>query len=120
MQSLHSNALSSQGICRESTGFRSSASFGKRQEFVVITELLRREFDVYLTLVDDQQIDCVVPQEIDGKPVYMDIQIKARSKNWSRRLLDPPSLDAESRELTPKALAAAQRLGTRPTRATPG
>ncbi len=59
--------------------FRSSASFGKRQEFVAIAELLRRGFDVYLTLVDDQQIDCVVRKEVRGKPVYMDIQIKARS-----------------------------------------
>lgn len=60
--------------------FRSSASFGKRQEFIAIAELLRRGFDVYLTLVDDQQIDCVVRKEVSGEPVYMDIQIKARSK----------------------------------------
>lgn len=60
--------------------YRDSASFGKRQEFVAIAELLRRGFDVYLTLVDDQQIDCVVRNEILGEPVYLDIQIKARSK----------------------------------------
>jgi hypothetical protein len=60
--------------------FRSSASFGKRQEFVAIAELLRRGFDVYLTLVDDQQIDCVVRQERDGALTYLDLQIKARSK----------------------------------------
>ena len=60
--------------------YRDSASFGKRQEFVAIAELLRRGFDVYLTLVDDQQIDCVVRNEIFGEPVYLDIQIKARSK----------------------------------------
>jgi len=65
--------------------FRSSASFGKRQEFVAIAELLRRDFDVYLTLVDDQQIDCVVRREVDGKPVYLDIQIKARSKDCNPR-----------------------------------
>ena len=40
--------------------FRNSASFGKRQEMVVFGELLRRGYDVYLTLVDDQQIDCIV------------------------------------------------------------
>ena len=39
---------------RKKGSFRSSASFGKRQEFVAIAELLRRGFDVYLTLVDDQ------------------------------------------------------------------
>ena len=58
--------------------YRNTASFGKRQEFVVMVELLKRGFDVYLTLVDDQGIDCVV--RIDEKR-YLDIQIKARSKN---------------------------------------
>jgi hypothetical protein len=33
--------------------FRHSASFGKRQEFGAIVELLRRGYDVYTTLVDD-------------------------------------------------------------------
>ena len=60
--------------------FRSSASFGKRQEFVAMAELLRRGFDVYTTLVDDQQIDCIVRQEKNGKIRYLDIQIKARSR----------------------------------------
>ena len=59
--------------------FRSAASFGKRQEFVAIAELLRRGFDVYLTLVDDQQIDCVVRGDTAKGPRYLDIQIKARS-----------------------------------------
>jgi hypothetical protein len=59
--------------------FRSSASFGKRQEYIAIAELLRRGFDVYMTLVDDLQIDCVI--RLPGKPPsYIDIQIKARSK----------------------------------------
>jgi len=44
-----------------------------------IAELLRRGFDVYLTLVDDLQIDCVIRQEENVAPVYMDVQIKARS-----------------------------------------
>lgn len=60
--------------------FRSSASFGKRQEFIAVAELLRRGFDVYMTLVDDQQIDCIIRLEEDGAPRYLDIQIKARSK----------------------------------------
>ncbi|HUT25235.1 MAG TPA: hypothetical protein VM492_12890 [Sumerlaeia bacterium] len=59
--------------------FRSAASFGKRQEFVAIAELLRRGFDVYLTLVDDQQIDCVVRRDTANGPRYLDLQIKARS-----------------------------------------
>lgn len=56
---------------------RSSASFGKRQEYVVISELLRKEFDVYMTLVDDQGIDCIIRLDPNH---YLDIQIKARSK----------------------------------------
>lgn len=42
-------------------------------------ELLRRGHDVYMTLVDDQQIDCVIRQEKRGQLRYLDIQIKARS-----------------------------------------
>lgn len=60
--------------------YRSSASFGKRQEFIAIAELLSRDHDVYLPLVDDQQIDCVIRQEKSGKLRHVDIQIKARSK----------------------------------------
>ena len=58
--------------------YRDTASFGKRQEFVVIAELLKHGFDVYLTLVDDQGIDCVVRL---NETKYLDIQIKARSKS---------------------------------------
>src|SRR6185295_14498404 len=67
--------------CRERKDmvFRSSASFGKRMEFVAVGELLRRGYDVYMTLVDDQQIDCIIRQEVNGLPYYVDIQIKARS-----------------------------------------
>lgn len=63
--------------------YRNTASFGKRQEYIVIAELLKRNFDVYMTLVDDRGIDCVV--RLNSKK-YLDIQIKARSKtakNWS-------------------------------------
>ena len=62
--------------------FRDSASFGKRQEFRVIAELLRRGYDVYQTLVDDQQIDCIIRKGVQN-PVYVDIQIKARSEKCS-------------------------------------
>lgn len=61
--------------------YRSSASFGKRQEYVVIAELLRRGFDVYQTLVDDQGIDCIIRQDGQRELRYLDIQIKARSKD---------------------------------------
>ena len=68
-------------LCHPSSvpSFRSSGSFGKRQEYIAVAELLRRGFDVYMTLVDDQQIDCVVRIEVHGHPVYIDVQIKARS-----------------------------------------
>ena len=65
--------------------YRHTASFGKRQEFIAIAELLRRGFDVYQTLVDDQQIDCVIRKEGSGNPIYLDIQIKARSKDAHQR-----------------------------------
>lgn len=58
---------------------RSTASFGKRQEYVAIAKLLHRGFDVYMTLVDDQQIDCVIRQEKNRRLRYLDVQIKARS-----------------------------------------
>lgn len=61
--------------------FRSSASFGKRQEYIAIAELLRQGRDVYMPLVDDQQIDCVIRQDKSGKARYLDIQIKARSQD---------------------------------------
>lgn len=61
--------------------FRDNASFGKRQEYTAISELLRRGFDVYLTLVDDQGIDCIIRKDESGKLEYLDIQIKARSKD---------------------------------------
>ena len=61
--------------------YRSAASFGKRLEFVAISELLRRGYDVYQTLVDDRGIDCIIRKVIKGIPYYVDLQIKARSKN---------------------------------------
>lgn len=61
--------------------FRNAASFGKRQEYIAVAELLRRNLDVYMTLVDDQQIDCIVRSVKNGKPRYIDVQIKARSRD---------------------------------------
>jgi hypothetical protein len=46
--------------------YRSSASFGKRQEYAGVAEMLRRGFDVYMTLVDDHQIDCIIRQGKKG------------------------------------------------------
>lgn len=60
--------------------FRSSASFGKRQEYSVVARLLQEGLDVYMTLVDDQGIDCIIRK---NSKKYYDIQIKARSKDCS-------------------------------------
>lgn len=57
--------------------YRHTASFGRRHEYIAAAELLKRGFDVYMTLVDDQGIDCVI--RIDERN-YLDIQIKARSR----------------------------------------
>lgn len=65
--------------------FRSTASFGKRQEYMAVAELLRLGHDVYMTLVDDQQIDCIIRQEKEGRLRYLDIQIKARSKDCAKK-----------------------------------
>ena len=60
------------------TTFRHRASFGKRQEYIAIAELLKRGFDVYMPLVDDQHIDCIIRRDNND---YLDIQIKARSRD---------------------------------------
>ena len=62
--------------------YRNRASFGKRQEFIAIAELLRRGFDVYIPLVDDQQIDCVIRCS-NGE--YVELQIKSRSKEIAKK-----------------------------------
>jgi hypothetical protein len=49
---------------------------------VAITELLKLNYDVYQTLVDDQGIDCIVRFDSPTRaPYYLDVQIKARSEN---------------------------------------
>ncbi|HEV2119897.1 MAG TPA: hypothetical protein VGS11_07335 [Candidatus Bathyarchaeia archaeon] len=61
--------------------YRSLASFGKRQEYAAISELLKRSYHVYQILIDDQGIDCVIRKIVNGRPAYVDLQIKARSKD---------------------------------------
>jgi len=55
-------------------------------EYVVVGELLRRGFDVYMTLVDDQQIDCIL-RFPDTPYQYVDVQIKARSKTAKNKAM---------------------------------
>ena len=59
--------------------YRTSKSFGERHEYLAISELLKKGYDVYKTLVDDQGIDCIIRKSIVSNPVYIDLQIKARS-----------------------------------------
>lgn len=62
--------------------YRHRASFGKRQEYIAIAELLKQGYDVYIPLVDDQHIDCVIRRADHD---YVDLQIKARSKDGQPR-----------------------------------
>ena len=56
--------------------FRESAGFGKRIEYYLIGKMLMEGLDVYVPLVDDHGVDCVVKKD-DG--TFIEIQIKARS-----------------------------------------
>ena len=56
--------------------FRHSAGFGKRMEYNLVGQMLMEGLDVYLPLVDDHGVDCVIKKD-DG--TFIEIQIKARS-----------------------------------------
>lgn len=56
--------------------FRHSAGFGKRMEYNLVGKMLMEGLDVYLPLVDDYGVDCVIKKE-DG--TFIEVQIKARS-----------------------------------------
>ncbi len=57
--------------------FKDSASFGKRMEYYLVGKMLMEKLDVYMPLVDDHGVDCVIEKK-DG--TFIKIQIKARSK----------------------------------------
>lgn len=57
--------------------FKHSAAFGKGMEYKLISKMLMEGLDVYLPLVDDHGVDCVIKKE-DG--TFIEVQIKARSK----------------------------------------
>lgn len=58
--------------------FRHSAGFGKRIEYWVVGIMLKQGMDVYLPLVDDDATDAVIKT---GNDQFVQVQIKARSKN---------------------------------------
>ena len=57
--------------------FRHTAGFGKRMEYNLVGKMLMEGLDVYVPLVDDHGVDCVIKKE-DG--TFIEVQIKARSK----------------------------------------
>ena len=63
---------------RRNGKYRDRASYGKRREYIAIAELLQRGCDVYIPLVDDQGIDCIIRRDDHD---YIELQIKAKSKN---------------------------------------
>ena len=58
--------------------FRHAAGFGKRIEYYVVSLMLKEGLDIFLPMIDDDAIDAVVKKP-NGE--YVEIQIKARSKN---------------------------------------
>jgi len=58
---------------------RTSQQKGKRAEFLVFVELIKRGADVYLPIMDTG-IDAIVRRE-DG--THLDIQVKSTEKGWS-------------------------------------
>ena len=76
--------------------FRHSAGFGKRMEYNLVGKMLMEGLDVYLPLVDDHGVDCVIKKE-DG--TFIKVQIKARSSEVTDG--DAALFAAISHELTP-------------------
>lgn len=56
--------------------FRHSAGFGKRMEYNLVGKMLMEGLDVYMPLVDDHGVDCIIKKE---DCTFIEVQIKARS-----------------------------------------
>ena len=76
--------------------FRHSAGFGKRMEYKIVGDMLMEGLDCYMPLVDDHGVDCVIKR---GDGVFIEIQIKARSKDVTDG--DAALFSAITHELTP-------------------
>ena len=76
--------------------FRHSAGFGKRMEYNLVGKMLMEGLDVYLPLVDDHGVDCVIKKE-DG--TFIEVQIKARSNEVADG--DAALFAAITHEMTP-------------------
>lgn len=58
--------------------FKNTAGFGKRMEYNLVGKMLMEGLDVYLPLVDDHGVDCVIKRE---NGTFIEVQIKARSRD---------------------------------------
>ncbi len=76
--------------------FRHSAGFGKRMEYNLVGKMLMEGLDVYLPLVDDHGVDCVIKKE---NGTFIEVQIKARSNEVADG--DAALFSAITHELTP-------------------
>ncbi len=76
--------------------FRHSAGFGKRMEYNLVGKMLMEGLDVYLPLVDDHGVDCIIKKE-NGS--FIEVQIKARSNEVTDG--DAALFAAITHELTP-------------------
>ncbi|SCW63174.1 hypothetical protein SAMN02910456_02271 [Ruminococcaceae bacterium YRB3002] len=56
--------------------FKHSAGFGKRMEYYLVGKMLMEDLDVYMPLVDDHGVDCVIKRD---NGTFIEVQIKARS-----------------------------------------
>ena len=60
------------------TNTKSTQIKGKWAEYKTIAEFLKRGYDVYIPLVDERQIDCVIRR---GNNDYVELQIKGATKD---------------------------------------
>ena len=58
--------------------FRHSAGFGKRMEYYLIGQMPMEDLDVYVPLVDDHGVDCIIKKK-DGS--FIEVHIEARSND---------------------------------------
>ena len=67
--------------------FRHSAGFGKRMEYNLVGKMLMEGLDVYLPLVDDHGVDCIIKKEdgtfLGGPFYYIEKGMKEKTgHNW--------------------------------------
>lgn len=58
--------------------YKDLASFGKRMEYKIISDMLMEGLDFYVPLVDDHGVDLVIKKQ---DRTFIEVQIKVRGKN---------------------------------------